>query len=217
MTDSVVRGGYTGVGNTGSDPKLGSLAWNGGPTRTMALLSGSSAIDTASALFSPSVDQRGVSRPQKNGHDRGAYEAGIRKMLTIKASLGGLFRFSTAGMEFPSGMGETWNFMEGTSLTVTFVPDAGKAVRDVLVDEVSIGPVLSYTFRDLDRDHYLEVFFDAARPGSGGGGGCVAGEISWMEALFLLAPLAGAAGRRGTSRRRIAPEDREAEKGAGVP
>ena len=218
VTDSVVRGGYTGLGNTGSDPKLGSLAWNGGPTRTMALLSGSPAIDMASAFFSPSVDQRGVSRPQKNGHDRGAYEAGIRKMLTIKASFGGLFSFSTTGMSFPSGMGETWSFMEGTSLTVTFVPDAGKAVWDVLVDEVSIGPVSRYTFSGLDRDHYLEVVFDAARPGSGGsGGGCASGEISWMEALLLLAPLAGAAGKRGTSRRRIAPEDRELGKGVDVP
>lgn len=217
VTDSVVRGGYSGMGNISSDPKLGSLAWNGGPTRTMALLSGSSAIDAAEAFFSPSVDQRGVSRPQKNGHDMGAYEAGIRKMLTIRASLGGLFRFSTEGMSFPSGMGETWSFMEGASLTVTFVPDAGKAVRDVLVDEVSIGPVSGYTFTGLERDHYVEVVFGAARSGSGGGGGCAAGEVSWIEALFLLVPLAGAAGRRGTSRRKGAPENREARKGAGVP
>ncbi|MDD4613461.1 MAG: right-handed parallel beta-helix repeat-containing protein [Synergistaceae bacterium] len=195
VTDSVVRGGYSGMGNITADPRLGSLAWNGGPTRTMGLLSESSAIDAAAAFFSPSVDQRGVSRPQKNGHDMGAYEAGIRKMLTIRASLGGLFRFSTAGMEFPSGMGETWSFMGGTSLTVTFVPDAGKAVKEVLVDEVSIGPAGSLTFSDLDRDHFVEVIFDTA-PATEGGGGCSGGGIPGAAAVILLVPLALAPGRK---------------------
>lgn len=195
VTDSVVRGDYSGMGNISSDPKLGSLAWNGGPTRTMALLSGSSAIDAAAAFFSPSVDQRGVSRPQKNGHDMGAYEAGIRKMLTMKASLGGLFSFSMTGMEFPSGMGETWSFPEGASLTVTFAPDAGKAVKEVLVDEVSIGPAGSHTFSDLDRDHFVEVIFDTA-PATEGGGGCSGGGIPGAAAVILLVPMVLAAGRK---------------------
>jgi CSLREA domain-containing protein len=57
-----------------SDPRLGTLADNGGPTRTHALLAGSPAIDAASATDSPATDQRGVARPQGAGDDIGSYE-----------------------------------------------------------------------------------------------------------------------------------------------
>ena len=71
----VVQGGYEGGTEilTG-DPKLGPLADNGGPTRTHALLAGSSALDTGKSADAPATDQRGVSRPRGAGHDIGAYE-----------------------------------------------------------------------------------------------------------------------------------------------
>ena len=59
-------------------PGLGALANNGGPTQTMALVTGSPAIDAASGSLCSSetggVDQRGVTRPQGPGCDIGAYE-----------------------------------------------------------------------------------------------------------------------------------------------
>jgi len=58
-----------------TDPLLGPLHDNGGPTLTHALLPGSPAIDHADHLQCPPVDQRGVSRPQGSGCDIGAYEA----------------------------------------------------------------------------------------------------------------------------------------------
>jgi beta-glucanase (GH16 family) len=58
-----------------TDPRLGPLAANGGPTATHALLSGSPAIDAADAAVCPATDQRGVRRPQGSGCDIGAYEA----------------------------------------------------------------------------------------------------------------------------------------------
>ena len=58
-----------------ADPKLGALADNGGTTRTRALLPGSPAIDAGSATDCPDADQRGVTRPQGDGCDIGAYEA----------------------------------------------------------------------------------------------------------------------------------------------
>ena len=60
-----------------TNPLLGALANNGGPTQTFALLTGSPAIDgvTFNAPNSaPSTDQRGVARPQGLRYDIGAYE-----------------------------------------------------------------------------------------------------------------------------------------------
>jgi CSLREA domain-containing protein len=59
-----------------TNPQLGPLGNNGGPTQTHALLSGSPAIDAVqSGCPPPSTDQRGVSRPQGARCDVGAYEA----------------------------------------------------------------------------------------------------------------------------------------------
>jgi hypothetical protein len=62
-----------------TDPLLGSLGDNGGPTQTMALLTGSPAIDAgdaATCAASPvnNLDQRGVTRPQGAVCDIGAFE-----------------------------------------------------------------------------------------------------------------------------------------------
>jgi len=57
-----------------ADAGLGSLADNGGPTLTHALLAGSPAIDAADDTVCPATDQRGVARPQGAGCDVGAYE-----------------------------------------------------------------------------------------------------------------------------------------------
>ncbi len=54
------------------DPKLGTLADNGGPTPTIALLPGSPAINAGVASGAPASDQRGVVRDSKP--DSGAYE-----------------------------------------------------------------------------------------------------------------------------------------------
>jgi len=67
--------GFIGVGSmNNTDPKLGPLANNGGPTLTMALLSGSPAIDAGSPVGAPATDQRGVARPQGPGVDIGSFE-----------------------------------------------------------------------------------------------------------------------------------------------
>ncbi len=60
-----------------TDPMLGALASNGGPTQTMAVLAGSPAIDaipSATSGCTGTTDQRGVSRPQGSGCEIGAFE-----------------------------------------------------------------------------------------------------------------------------------------------
>jgi hypothetical protein len=63
-----------------ADPKLGSLADNGGPTETLALNDGSPAIDAGQTDGCPKFDQRGAERPVDGNSDGstacdvGAYE-----------------------------------------------------------------------------------------------------------------------------------------------
>ena len=59
---------------TNTNPLLGALAANGGPTETQALLAGSPAIDHGAAASCPATDQRGVARPVGMACDSGAYE-----------------------------------------------------------------------------------------------------------------------------------------------
>lgn len=96
ISGTVVSQGHNLVGNTGGvsglvgsdlqnvNPLLaGSLADNGGPTKTLALLAGSPAIDAANDSSCVASDQRGVARPQGPHCDIGAYEA-----LTITGNTG---------------------------------------------------------------------------------------------------------------------------------
>jgi hypothetical protein len=57
-----------------TDPRLGPLADNGGPTLTVSLLDGSPATDTANPVACPPTDQRGFPRPYGIGCDIGAFE-----------------------------------------------------------------------------------------------------------------------------------------------
>lgn len=77
-TNNLVEDGSCSAGVSGN-PKLGLLSDNGGPTETMALLSGSPAIDagddvTCAAAPVNNLDQRSVTRPQSTHCDIGAYE-----------------------------------------------------------------------------------------------------------------------------------------------
>ena len=66
---------FTAAGDmVGTDPQLGPLADNGGPTQTRRLNFGSPAIDAGDVVGCPAMDQRGVTRPQGAACDIGAYE-----------------------------------------------------------------------------------------------------------------------------------------------
>ncbi len=77
-SDATCVSADTSLANT--DPLLGPLADNGGPTRTHALLPGSPALDripagTLGCGTTLATDQRGITRPQDTACDSGAYEA----------------------------------------------------------------------------------------------------------------------------------------------
>ena len=66
--------GNCGAPTVTADPKLGPLQDNSGPTETMALQTGSPAIDAGDDANCPATDQRGLPRPQGSHCDIGAYE-----------------------------------------------------------------------------------------------------------------------------------------------
>ncbi len=70
--------GTSGLGASGDllnvDARIDTLADNGGPTWTCALLTDSPAINAGATAGAAAVDQRGVSRPQGTAVDIGAFE-----------------------------------------------------------------------------------------------------------------------------------------------
>jgi CSLREA domain-containing protein len=72
-------------GTQRADPQLRPLADNGGPTETMALSSGGSAVDVVATNDCLSADQRGVARPQGVACDAGAYELASPELSALSA------------------------------------------------------------------------------------------------------------------------------------
>lgn len=81
--------GPTDLNNT--DPRLGPLRDNGGPTQTLALGAGSPALDRVppSGAGCPPTDQRGVPRPQGTACDIGAFELGVAPASTAPPTIAG--------------------------------------------------------------------------------------------------------------------------------
>jgi hypothetical protein len=74
MVNTLIASNTPAGGDSFTDPKLGPLADNGGPTLTVALLPGSPAIDAGNTSLAPATDQRGVPRPFSLAADIGAFE-----------------------------------------------------------------------------------------------------------------------------------------------
>ncbi len=89
---------------SGTDPQLGSLAANGGPGPTHALLTGSPAIDTADTVGCPATDERGVARPAGAGCDIGAYEGSVAASPLVGTS-GNDVLWGTPGNDLIQGRG----------------------------------------------------------------------------------------------------------------
>jgi hypothetical protein len=99
-----------------TDPLLSPLGDFGGPTPTMALLSGSPALDQGLAIFSPPTDQRGFTRPFGSAPDIGAFEISWKDYalneLTVVSYKNQILRLIFAGTN-----GQFTQFQTSSNLT----------------------------------------------------------------------------------------------------
>ena len=104
-----------------SDPELGPLANNGGPTQTMALLPGSPAIGAGTAVSGVTTDQRGQPLDTPTP-DVGAYQAQSSSSLT-GLTFSGLsspsIGFGTAGVTISGTLANGAQAPQGESLAIT--------------------------------------------------------------------------------------------------
>ncbi len=108
--------GFTGPGDLpGTNPLLGPLANNGGPTDTYALLTGSPALDAGNNSTCPATDQRGVTRPQGPACDIGAFEAVVSPQDQIAGLIAQVNALVTAGALTPSNAKPLLNTLENAA------------------------------------------------------------------------------------------------------
>ena len=87
---------------------------------------------------------------------------------------------------------------EGSDRTFVMTANPGCVLIDVLVDGRSVGPVSSYTFRDVQRNHTIHAIFSAAPSTKPPATGDSTAPVLFLSAGMLLAAcaLAGFALRR---------------------
>jgi hypothetical protein len=137
VSDNSCQDNFTATGDmTQTNPKLGSLANNGGPTHTYSLLSGSPALDgvSQSGSCTLSTDQRGVARPQGNFCDIGAYEEAQIGTINVNTIVSG------PAPETP------WEVRLNQTPLTTFAPQGGNSTFAT--------PAGSYTLEQVLKPGY---------------------------------------------------------------
>ena len=121
-----------------TNPQLGSLKNNGGPTSTHAITASSPAFNMGTNAGAPATDQRGVARPQMGTCDIGAYEFSASSVATATGTgtatfstvIGGISNLSALastpcgtppGLSFPHGFFSftITNIIPGSTVTIT--------------------------------------------------------------------------------------------------
>ena len=118
---------------SGVDPRLAPIADNGGSTLTQALLDGSPAIEGGLEEGCPLVDQRGVSRPQGEYCDSGAFEAVLVGQPSVTTEAASKVTSAQATLNAKvdlDGEAGAFHFLWGTSPSelANETPEAGAGV-----------------------------------------------------------------------------------------
>lgn len=140
---TVASGNYNIIGG---NPNLGSLADNGGPTKTMALLAGSPAIDAGDPNFDSTntpFDQRGSARKSGGAIDIGAFELLTPLTITGFTPDSGLIGTSVTitGTGFLGTTAVTFDGGSGTAIYSGFVNAAGTAITVTVPTGATTGTI----------------------------------------------------------------------------
>ena len=152
-TGCAIEGDTTG-NIIGINPNLGTLADNGGPTMTLALLEGSPAIDAGDNVNCLETDQRGIFRPQDGDNDGdarcdiGAYEfvlSYIEVQLNIK----------------PGSYPNSINLKSKGKVPVAILATSDFDAKDVdpVTCDFAGAPPLRWTSKDVDNDGDHDILF----------------------------------------------------------
>ena len=171
-------------------------AYNHPETKTMALLSGSPAIDVGNSTLCPDTDQRGFIRPQGGGCDLGAYE--LDSYPTVLATgPAGPNPTNEAWVEFTVRFNEPVTGVDLTDFTLT---TTGAIVGTDITEVVGSGDVYTLTVRTgsntgtirldvMDDDSIVD---NAPYPLGGrdpGNGNFTFGEVLYVRYEFVYLPL----------------------------
>ena len=120
-----------------TDPKLGPLQDNGGPTPTMALAADSPAVDAGDDSTCASVDQRGVTRPQGAHCDIGAFELVLPESIAFESNRTGNSQIFTMS---PDGSNVTQLTHDASDVTDT-LPSISPDGHTVVYQSTTTGGV----------------------------------------------------------------------------
>lgn len=157
--DSLDQCGFGVAGDkTDTNPQLGPLADNGGPVETMALATGSPALDAGSNAGCPASDARGVARPQGAACDIGAFELAPGVAVTGVASGVGTSSATLTGSAGDPGPfpGSTY-FQYGASTAYgssspALLTSPFSALSPVAFKATGLAPATTYHFRLVSVD-----------------------------------------------------------------
>jgi hypothetical protein len=159
--------GFTSAGGlSDTDPRLGPLQDNGGPTQTLGLEAGSPALDKVPATDAacPATDQRGVPRPQGPACDIGAFELAVlpaNTIVPVGSTPAGVLTFAAGGVTpLVTALGQSASIWR----------EGGKLAQ---ISRKTIVPVgTTFTFQ-LNQPASVELVFTRAAPGRRVRGRCL--------------------------------------------
>jgi uncharacterized repeat protein (TIGR01451 family) len=164
--DSADQCTFHGIGDlVDTDPQLGTLAANGGPTLTEAISNASPAVDAGGGC--PATDQRGIARPQGTACDIGAFEAEAADLsLTdaasaTKVAVGTTVTYTLTATNLGPSTGHATTVSDALPATLRLVS------AQPSVDTCAAGPPLVCSIGELaaGADATVTIVARALRPG----------------------------------------------------
>jgi subtilisin-like proprotein convertase family protein len=153
-----------------TNPQLGPLRDNGGNSLTRAIAFASAAVDSAAATCPPvpATDQRGITRPQSNACDRGAYEVvGYTNSTPLPIPASGCVTSTlTVNEQFAVGLmlaGVNLNYANRAELAIRLLSPGSNRVR-LLGPAANAGQNLDTLFDDSAATGVLDGDQDPGFP-----------------------------------------------------